>query len=485
MNKPNINTAINKLNPGKNKMLRTSFGFDDGIRMFYSIKVNGEDKGRYKSDSFVQFFPRTLYKWFTGSYPYETNNSDGYFFGLRVTDVYEEGGNVVVDGTRFKEDDTRTVFTSRMEHVFLDIRSIPHLSGYYYQSGTGFGVQNSNNNWSKRIILYGKSLEGLVFDPAQVGTMMIMDGNTGTNGSDFYLPHIHIGINNSPVHMDDLFLVDKIYNGDEPGQMVYGSMTQDPIHIEQEWARCRMKRTFTNQTDSDITVREIGINVGRAGSTDMARDRSFIVRDATADILIPPQGNLEIVYDIETATQNVSYDTDVNGTNKGVLAPFIDMLISTFQSVSITQVYFLQGLGSSGCLNSSSRGTTYYREDSSRSSENTGIILGTDNQYVSQTNESLFGRITHGEGDGQLLHFGHYLMPIERDLVNQVFTIRFGRLFKNSGTTPITVEELGVVLSRNQTAYELMARAAYDDSDKVTVEPGEYIQVEVTLNFPV
>jgi hypothetical protein len=485
MNKPNMNTAINKINPGKNKMLRTSFGFDDGLRMFYSIKVNGEDKGRYKSDSFVQFFPRTLHKWLTGSYPYMTNNSDGYFFGLRVTDVYEEGGNVVVDGTRLEEGSTSTVFTSRIEHVFLDIRSIPHLAGHYQERNVGFGVASSSNNWSIKIILYGKSLEGLVYDPDQVGTMMLMDCNTSISGSDFHRPLIHVGTNNNPVHMDDLFLVDKIYDGSEPGQMVHGSMTEDPVHVEQEWTRCRMKRTFTNQTDSDITVREIGINAGRTSISEGNWNRSFIVRDVTADILVPPQGNLEVVYDIETVTQNVNYNTDADGTNKGILTPFIQLLVSTFQSASLHQSYFLQGLGGSGCLNSSGRGRDYYREDGSLSSENTGIILGTDNQYVSQTNESLFGRITHGEGDGQLFHFGHYLMPIERDLVNQVYTIRFGRMFKNSGAIPITIKELGIVLSRTQTDYKLMARAAYEPADQVTVDPGEYIQVEVTLNFPV
>jgi len=76
-------------------------------------------------------------------------------------------------------------------------------------------------------------------------------------GEDFF--GIVVGTGTAAVSRDDYKLDNQIMHGYESGQLVYGEVTVEDVDGAPPSSVWRVIRTFTNESDATITVREIGL----------------------------------------------------------------------------------------------------------------------------------------------------------------------------------------------------------------------------------
>lgn len=473
-------TDLGKIRP--DKLISTSFGLHDGLRMFYTAKVNGEELGTWKSDSFVQYFAYLLESHFQGYTLQDTNLvQTGRWNVGEIVDVTEQGDHVRIQITTAE---SYAASTTRM--LWLQIDSLPHLNGMYWyrnnelQPKEGEFTYVSGTGTSGIVLdLYNKSMNGLTFDAGQGAFHAMANSINSSSANTFQNAQIIVGADNTPVDMWDLFLRARYFDNASTG-LVYGGVTHDPLQITQEHTTFRLKRSFSNQTASDVYVRELGV---MAGPRRIEHRGALIIRDVpSSEIIVPPGGSLEVIYDIRSTIENITQDTDVDGTNKGLLTPFMDSLRTSMASLSGSISWYARDFG---LFRGTATGVYQPNHPIVNTPEGFGVVVGTSNQYVSQTDTGLFEQIEHGSGDGKLFSHGLYKYPFEANGQESKFTYRFGRLFTNEGTTPITIKESGLYLRADTSSRALFMRAALHESDWVTVEPGETVKAEIILNLPV
>jgi hypothetical protein len=98
---------------------------------------------------------------------------------------------------------------------------------------------------------------------------------------------IQVGTVDTQVTRDDYRLASKIAHGSASGQLAYGAMTIEAVNGTPPASRFRVIRVFSNNTDSTITVKEIGLairNLYPLATTDflIARDVLATPQDVPA-----------------------------------------------------------------------------------------------------------------------------------------------------------------------------------------------------------
>jgi len=118
---------------------------------------------------------------------------------------------------------------------------------------------------------------------------------------------IVVGSGTKPVSYNDYSLAKKIYNGSEPGKLSYGPTGVSDVYVDttRNLARFTISRTFTNLSNSPVSVSEVGI-VARSywrDSSGVKQDIKYlIVRDVIdPPITVPPNGTLTVVYTFEVS----------------------------------------------------------------------------------------------------------------------------------------------------------------------------------------
>ena len=113
-----------------------------------------------------------------------------------------------------------------------------------------------------------------------------------------------------------------------------------------------------------------------------------------------------------------------------------------------------------------------------------GVRLGTDNKYVSMTDESLnpdddnINGIENGFGDNLLVHSGTHFGEFQTGDDFAQFTVE--RYFESKGSVPIDVKEIGLFGNGNASTTMtplLFARKALDANDQFTIQPGQTVKV--------
>lgn len=490
-----INSNIWTKDLDKSKKVSLSAGFDDGIRAFCEVKINGKTIKRVKSDSFVFYFAATLYGLITGqSYIDRGNNT--YHHRLVVRNVYEDGDDVIVvmdtDGI------SSNSIIDHMINLFVSIPSVPHLSGFYVSRQSGIEMQESaGNGRTLTMRVKNKSMNGIAFSgPEGVGycANSLSYGTTffhaGVN--PFYSPQIIIGTDGSPVKIDDIFM------DSADTTLSYGSTTIVPLNTTQEWTRLRISRPFTNNTEDVFEISEVGLIAGYTyGGGSSITLKPLVIRDifgSGSEISVPPEATVEFIYDIETYMDNFNQDTDSDGTNKGLISAFMTRLHSLASSTNTSTNQSFTGVYNAYADIGGNRLPHMRFPDGAANPDpitdkgvRRGIVLGTNNHYVSQTDNELWEQIENGYNDGQLWHLGGYVNNLEMDYVNQEIRFKIGRHFVNYGSTDITVKEVGLYLNALTPSVipVLNFRAALHPTDQFVIESGKAKVVELTLRFPV
>jgi hypothetical protein len=116
-----------------------------------------------------------------------------------------------------------------------------------------------------------------------IGTNITVGGNAGA-GVDTY--GILIGASDTPVSIGQYSLGTKITHGTGIGQMSYGTSTVEALTKDTTWF-FRVIRTFTNNSGSTITVREIGLFI----QLTYPNKQVMLARDVLASPINVPAGS--------------------------------------------------------------------------------------------------------------------------------------------------------------------------------------------------
>lgn len=98
---------------------------------------------------------------------------------------------------------------------------------------------------------------------------------------------ILVGTNDTPPSIND-YAIEKIEHGSSPGQLYYYAVTVTK-KTEASYIVIEIKRTFGNNTDNDIEVKEYGL-VGRTRSGDI-----LLAREVST-VIVPAHGALDVTF---------------------------------------------------------------------------------------------------------------------------------------------------------------------------------------------
>ena len=112
----------------------------------------------------------------------------------------------------------------------------------------------------------------------------IIGGGCAPAGADY--GGIVVGTSDTPVSLDQYALQAKISHGTGSGQLSYGATTVESITTGTTWM-FRVLRTFTNNSGSSITIKELGLFVAARNTND-----SFMLcRDVPTSAITVPNGS--------------------------------------------------------------------------------------------------------------------------------------------------------------------------------------------------
>lgn len=295
-----------------------------------------------------------------------------------------------------------------------------------------------------------------------------------------------VGTDNTPVSIRDFGL----HNRTGPGTGFANYFSEGIIDISIQTtnkpsSRFTLTKAFTNSSGGPIDVNEVGITRGVYDNFDnnvYERQWECIARDVLPSALTVPNGStLTVEYEVVANLVPDTQDTETDGTNGG----FIDDFISHLRQLSFIE---FDGYHANlfRCNSGPGRGTLQLNRNN-QPDYDTGIVVGTDQTFVSMTDETLVARIAHGEADGDLFHYGNL---VEEDMIvddaNDRCIIEIKRIFENRGSTAVTIKEVGLNANRRRSSddtvvSQMIARTALESADWYTVNPGEFVQVQYDI----
>lgn len=168
------------------------------------------------------------------------------------------------------------------------------------------------------VLNFIRAIRGLMYSVANSGveTLTDTDGNTrafpnlyqensaifkivaGAGDSSF---GILVGTSDTPVSPTDYKLGDQILHGSDTGQMLYGDTFLEEVNSSDSTYYFRIIRTFTNNSGSSITVKEVGLAF-RHKHADGSLRHYLIARDILPTPTTVPDGaSLTVRYIISVA----------------------------------------------------------------------------------------------------------------------------------------------------------------------------------------
>lgn len=314
--------------------------------------------------------------------------------------------------------------------------------------------------------------------------------NAGAGYQDEWRPlgswNLCIGTDNTPVDIRDFGLHNRTGNGS--AKLNYFSESDVGISIQttnKPSSRFVLTKAYTNNSGGSIGVNEIGIMRGQYNNTAANQDDDkyyeLLSRDVLpSEVLVPNGSTLTVEYEVVAKLVPDTQDTETEGTNGG----FIDDFITDLRNLAQVD-YDSYKANIFRCHAGPGRSTL--QPNNARPDYNMGIIVGTDQTFVSMTNETLIARVEHGDQAGELYHFGNL---IEDDVIvndtAQTATIQIKRIFENRGSTAITIKEVGLNVNRslssqNTFSPQMIARTALQSGDWYTIQPGDFVQIQYDI----
>lgn len=462
-----MKSILHQLNLGK---------INSGMDLYATVKRDNVPLFRMKCDSFLDQFMRSVYQNFSHGY------IDGYWYGRghQYRELEDNGGwtvQVVNNGQ-----DVRVGRTSGSSWI---------TEGNVAVVGGVQGITGVNGTWKtaeldpetpypfrmvNRAYIIIENLGPEVTGEWIPGTGVIYTGNLGIfhhDNNGYTVPKnwgAVVGHSDKAVHSRDLALGNIWSYGNLMGNISISSQITD-----QESSKFTISRPFTNNSGEQVALREIGI------MSYSQNQWMLLARDVLASAVQLAQGStLSIDYEVVSNIQNFTQDTDTGGTNGGWTRRFITLMRLFASNHSSAEYYGAMAMGGNG----SALALNQYQNNANAEGWRYGVRLGTNNKYVSMTDESLnpdddnVNGIENGFGDNQLVHSGTHFGEFQTGDDYAQFTVE--RYFENKGAVPIEVKEIGLFGNGSTSTTmtpSLFARKALNANDQFTIQPGQTVKV--------
>ena len=412
-----------------------------GIDLELEVSMEGETIIKGRADSLVGNFLRMLYgmmgevrgeasgrrvlaahEYFRGRY-YKLNNSNDN----RRIDYINYANPPVVDFNHNERETNNAL-------VYLDT-NVPEMTGWYYDAlnndhkmklHTIDGIDRQNGTISHSAADWS-ALDGSQWNEEMWITAVDFQ-TVGRVEEMFRNPNIILGKNlsNKDSAIDDYWLEDPIDKLDTTGTTI-----SEPA-VQTYQSEITLSRTFTNNTNSDITVGEVGV---------MCRNHwndylwTLIARDNVSSFTISSGKSVTIDYTIKLT----------NGGGGGMMSQFHQQLYRQFTDGHRV----VRDINNSDRNNHQSEGQWILPSTGGDVRPGTrgmrgqwiGPVPGTDGTEVSNTNTSLLSQIPHGEAQGELYYYGTVVEDMHTDVANNEVYFDVSRILENRTGSTITVSE--------------------------------------------
>lgn len=461
-----------------------------GLDLYATLKMDGKELQRFKCDSFVGNFPHLLNAMFHGglrtiplpqaphyydSNTYESPNVTG---ATNATPIA-----ITVDQANWFDN-----MLPVEDYIFVwGVKGNTAANGWFKGKRTGEYTCELYTEDGSPVAGNGDYAGGGKI--AVFGFREKWIRNQGSNGNfDDFLQYWQVIVGNgiTPVGVNDQYLASRIQHGSGDGLLSHGNRSISTLTTDKPSCRFTISKSFTNNGTIDVVVTEIGIVSQGYNGTPFERVEypgMLMVRDVLgASLTIPPGKTLTIDYELVIRLSPDTQDTELDGTNGGFLDDFMGAIRDMAIGGNNSQAALFNMAASSGHMGADGAHESY-------NSYSYGIRLGTDNTYVSMTDADCKAPILHGEGTGQLWHYGMNVEEVVRDDVANTAHFKVNRIVENRTAAPITIAEVSLFGNRrDSTVYDygmnqprIIARTALKSTDQITVNPGEFAMIEYTI----
>lgn len=473
-----------------------------GLDLYCNIKVDGKQKRRFRSKSFLGSFGSIIQSRMHGGGDLKlglidipsssvTSNEWIFDYAFEITGAQAQNPAQITINSTYVSDGFQNYDAENPTYIIV--------VGYGDFNGIYHGEKVSGDTFN----LYdfdGNPVDGSGFSiPSATGYALPEVGWTSFHPHDRYDENnyqarfgenweVVVGRSDKAIDVRDVYLHDRVMPGTNDGKLSHGTQSVSSQVTDKPTSKITLTKPFTNNGSTTIEVKELGVvtRVYDEGNDAIAVGAA-IVRDVLGSPLSVPAGaTLTVDYELVIRLSPDTLDTDTDGTNGGFLANFMGQL----RQMCIGGAHERLQLATLP-------GTSYIGDENDHNDDGTasntsgmGLKLGTVNKYVSMTDASLdpdnsgAGMIAHGEADGELYHYGTNIESFQYDTANNKATFEISRIFENRGSTTVTVAEMGLISMSNafgseaiQNNIELIARTALHPDDQFSIAPGDYKKV--------
>ena len=450
-----------------------------GLDMQACISLEGKQLKQFKCDSMVGNFAMYLRSQFHGGRTIRPNIPT-------TTTNYEEITGLVYDeiiGTARLRSSYNRYFEFYWSNIGRDFLYIYGVTGELAYLNGFYKVSDYDKIWGSIYNMDGAPVQitGQWNGSGYFRRVSFEDSSRSeTHGRYFQSWWPVVGSDNTPVHVEDMWLHSMIRHGSDAGELHHGVRDVSALATDKPSSRFVITRSFTNQTAADITVREIGLASDYTASNIPGRAKILLARDTMDEgIIVPPNKTLTVAYEVIIELTPDTQNTDLDGTNGGFLQNFMTRLrnLARLDDYDSTHIFNMAAPGGSSSANPSGnyKGFEY------------GVQVGGDNTFVSMTDENLLGLIPHGDQPGELWYHGMDFSDLAVDPVANKAAFSVSRLFQNKTADPIVIREIGLRgnwdFSPTFAANKQYARTALHPDDQVTVQPGAFALVEYQVEI--
>ncbi|WP_440999893.1 hypothetical protein [Fodinibius sp. SL11] len=472
---------------------------NQGMDLFCNVSIDGTHLFRMHCESFVGNFLRDIHGMMHGGRTKRLISPiSQYIPDYSITSIRIHEGAVELyrySLSNIFNSGSQSPNPNGVEPVWVHIwgcQSVPQLNGTWEVEGT-----HSNGNYV-RLKDAPTTIDptSYVADDATVIAKSYQSiGVTQRYCAPIRKLYPTLGTGNRPVSVSDVGLENVV-----DALLSRGAVSVSGVITDQEKSIFTISAPFTNASGQDISIQEMGLmtylNTDRSAGCNIG---NLYARDILQSAInLPDAKTLTLDYECKFELENFNQNTNLNGTNGGLLAEFANAVRT--QAVNTTNSSWARILMASLGGGTSMCSLEEVASDNDQGWK-LGLRLGQSNKFVSMTDTALspdanqdtpynIGGITHGSGDGQLIHHGMYIDDnVTIDEANNEAYFNISRVFENRGTTDITIKEIGLYTKKDNTSNrfqsKLVARKALAPADQFTIMAGQMRKVNYKMKLTV
>jgi hypothetical protein len=381
-------------------------------------------------------------------------------------EIYRKNGNVEIvkplqNGSR--DENTIELTTVNSQKEIIDYKIAPFRS--------------YTNNF---MAILGYQFHGdfdLNFSTRDTGANII----TPTASSGFYFRTgiadegsygILLGTGSTDVTLDDYGLLSPLPQGTGSNTLSYGLSTASLIHTPGTSYKVQVGREVTNNSGASLTIREEGI-VTRTSPTGSSTQAFMVARDNYDKSGAAVTVNLSNGQSVEVR-HNFYFNT-----SEGFTKPFAEWFYSHANVVSFPATGSTHDVDDA--LLSFNMTDPVLLINAAAGDATYGIVVGSSNTALDETNYALVAPIDHGANAGEL-NYG--IMEFESPVVDNVSStqtkITISRLFTNDYVSNITIREAGInCIGKTAQRFNILRRLTSD----ILIAPSESFRIKFTYQI--